>query len=58
MGDENLTVAVIESPGFISVPGKTRFARRSCILRIPTHFGQLSDFGRTVIRFISDAVPI
>jgi DNA invertase Pin-like site-specific DNA recombinase len=28
------------------------------ILRIPTVFGQRSDFSRTVIRFISDAVPI
>ena len=27
-------------------------------LRIPTHFGQRSDFSRTVIRFNSDAVPI
>ena len=28
------------------------------ILRIPTQFGQRSDFSRTVIRFNSDAVPI
>jgi hypothetical protein len=27
-------------------------------VRIPTHFGQRSDFSRTVIRFNSDAVPI
>jgi len=28
------------------------------MMRIPTHFGQRSDFSRTVIRFNSDAVPI
>jgi hypothetical protein len=27
-------------------------------VRIPTHFGQQSDFGRTVIRFNSDTRPI
>ena len=27
-------------------------------LRIPTHFGQQSDFNRTVIRSISDSCPI
>jgi hypothetical protein len=27
-------------------------------VRIPTQFGQRSDFSRTVIRFNSDAVPI
>ena len=28
------------------------------LMRIPTQFGQRSDFSRTVIRFNSDAVPI
>jgi hypothetical protein len=27
-------------------------------MRIPTHFGQQSDFNRTVIRFNSDSRPI
>jgi len=35
-------------PEFVRVPD----------VRIPTHFGQQSDFNRTVIRFNSDSRPI
>jgi hypothetical protein len=45
-------------PSTVAVPMNVDLILSALDLRIPTHFGQRSDFDRTVIRFNSDTRPI